>query len=355
MTRPIRVGVAGGNAQRGWAHDAHAPALRRLADYELVAVSARTRTLAEEACAAFGAGRAFDDSLALARDPEVDLVAVTVKAPEHRAIVLAALAAGKHVYCEWPLGRDLAEAEEMAAAVTAASHVAIGLQGLAAPAVREAVRLVREGALGRPQVVRAFSPTAGWGPAAPPFYAYLQDKRNGATLETITGGHTLALVEALVGAYQEVDARNTTRLKTVRVVGTDEQVERTCADHMMVLGVHAGGCVSTVEVVGGAPQRPFALEVVGETGALRVAGAHPGGFQVANLRLETDIPGVRTPEPVAGDLKDAPANVAEVYAQFAADIRAGARTVADFRLAARLTRLLDAVDAASATGRRQRL
>ena len=36
----------------------------------------------------FGAAAAYDDSLALARDPDVDIVAVTVKVPEHRAIVL---------------------------------------------------------------------------------------------------------------------------------------------------------------------------------------------------------------------------------------------------------------------------
>lgn len=357
MTGPIRVGVAGANAQRGWARDAHVAALARLADYQLIAVSARTPALAEEARAAFGAARAFDDSLAMARDPEIDLVAVTVKVPEHRAIVLTALAAGKHVYCEWPLGRDLAEAEEMAAAATAsgASHVAIGLQGLAAPAVRQAARLVREGALGRLQVVRVFSPTAGWGPTAPPFYAYLQDRRNGATLETIAGGHTLAVIEAIVGPYREVDARNSTRLTTVRVTGTDEVVERTCADHMMVLGAHASGCVSTLEVIGGAPPAPFSLEVIGEAGALRITGAHPGGFQVANLRLETDLAAVRAPEPVAPELKGGPANVAEVYAQLARDIRSGERTVADFQRAVRLTRLLDAVDAASATGRRQTL
>ncbi|CAN7534313.1 Gfo/Idh/MocA family oxidoreductase [Phenylobacterium sp. LjRoot219] len=355
MSERIRVGVVGANAQRGWAHDAHVAALAQLLDYELTAVSARDAALAEAARAAFGAERAFGDSLALVRAPEIDLVAVTVKVPEHRAIVLAALAAGKHVYCEWPLGRDLAEAEEMAAAVTAGSHVAIGLQGLAAPAVREAARLVREGALGRPLVARVFSPTAGWGPAAPPHYAYLQDRRNGATLETIAGGHTLAVIEAIVGAYREVDARNSTRLKAVRVSDTGETVERTCADHMLVLGEHASGCVSTLEVIGGVADRPFSLEVVGEAGWLKIAGHQPGGFQVANLTLETSLPDARPLAPVAAELKGPPANVAEAYARLAADIAAEQRSVAGFDHAVRLTRLLHAIDTASSTGRRQRL
>ena len=188
-----RIGIVGGNATRAWAHDAHVPALKKMTDrFVIEAVSARTQELADEANTAFGGNRAFGDSLALVRDPGIDVVAVSVKVPEHRAVVLAALAAGKHIYCEWPLGRDLAEAEEMAAAVPKGAHVMIGTQALSAPAVLHARKLIDEGHLGELQVCRVFSPTAAWGDSAAPHYAYLQDKTNGATLETIAGGHTLA-------------------------------------------------------------------------------------------------------------------------------------------------------------------
>lgn len=353
MTKPIRVGIVGANAERGWARDAHVPALAALPGFELAAVSARSQPLADAARAAFAAGRAFGDSLALVRDPGVDLVAVTVKVPEHREIVLAALAAGKHVYCEWPLGRDLAEAQEMAHAVTPASHVAIGLQALSAPAVRQAAELVAQGAIGAPKTLRVFSPTAGWGAEAPPHYAYLQDRRNGATLETIAGGHTLAAVEAIVGAYTQVDARASILRPTVRIAGSGDVVARTCADHMMLLGVHESGCVSTLEVAGGTPRTPFLLELTGESGWLRITGAHPGGYQVANLSLETSVNGLAAPAPSAPQLEGAPANVAEAYARFAADIAAGARTVPGFEAAVRLARLLDLIEEASRTGERQ--
>ena len=179
----LRIAIAGANAERGWALDAHLPALRALPGFTIEAVSARTQDNAEQAAAAFGARRAFGDTLAMVRDPDVDVVAVTVKVPEHRAIVLASLEAGKHLYCEWPLGRDLSEARDMAdAAAKVGVHAAIGLQGANALAVRDAARLVREGAIGRPLNLRVVSSTAGWGAIAPPFYAYLQDRRNGATL-----------------------------------------------------------------------------------------------------------------------------------------------------------------------------
>jgi predicted dehydrogenase len=356
MTEPLRVGVVGANAYRGWARDAHFPALAKLPQFMLTAVSARTQALADEARATYGAPRAYGDSMALVRASDIDVVAVTVKVPEHRVIVLAALAAGKHVYCEWPLGRDLAEAQEMAAAARPTQHVMVGLQGLSAPAVRHAAKLVREGALGTLKVLRGFSPTAGWGAEAPPYYAYLQHRRNGATLATIAGGHTLAALEAIVGPYVEIDARNSILLEKVRIQGSREIIERTCADHMMILGKHRGGCVSSLEVIGGVPSRPFLLELVGDQGSLRLTGGHAGGYQVGNLKLETSFRSEPPREPVVSDLGVGPAaNLAEAYTRFAVDICSATRTVPDFEVAVRLTKLLDKIDTASRTGVRQTL
>src|SRR5207237_1318083 len=64
---------------------------------------------------AFGVNAVFSDHEQLMTRPDIDVVAVTVKVPHHRELVSAALAAGKAVYCEWPLGRDLDDARAMAA------------------------------------------------------------------------------------------------------------------------------------------------------------------------------------------------------------------------------------------------
>jgi predicted dehydrogenase len=229
----------------------------------------------------------------------------------------------------------------------------IGLQALSSPVIRHAARLVRDGVIGAPKVMRVFGSAAGWGETTSPHYAYLQDKRNGATLESIGGGHTLAPVEALVGPYLEVDARNSTLRRMVRVQGGEELVERTCADHMLVLGLHANGCISTFEVVGGTPDRPALFEIVGETGWLRVVGLSPGTCQIAPLAIEASVPVEPAPSPVAPQLRGPPANVAEIYASLARNLRSGRRELADFDDAVRLTRLLDAIDLASATGQRQ--
>ncbi|GAB3837747.1 hypothetical protein GCM10027610_040400 [Dactylosporangium cerinum] len=56
----------------------------------------------------------FSSAAELARSTEVDLVVVTVKVPQHLELIRPALEAGKTVFSEWPLGADLAQAEELA-------------------------------------------------------------------------------------------------------------------------------------------------------------------------------------------------------------------------------------------------
>lgn len=353
---PIRIGIVGANAERGWALSAHLPSIRCFPDdYVLSAVSARTQELAEMARVAFGAEQAFGDSRELVRSPAVDLVVVTVRVPEHRDLVMAALAAGKHVFCEWPLGRTVEEADEMTAAVPPGSHVMIGLQGLSAPAIRQAQALIRSGALGALRNMCVTSPSVAWGAEAPPFYAYLQDKTNGATLETIPGGHTLAMMEALAGPFTEVDARNSILRKQVRVSGTQDMVERTCADHMLVLGLHESGCVSTLEIAGGSGSTPFSLVLEGEKGWLRLFGGKrvgvPADYQAGALFLETSWSGAMVVNATVPGLQGSSINVSESYARLLSDIRTGARTVPDFALAARLARLIDTIDRASRLGR----
>lgn len=350
---PLGIGIVGANPERGWARDAHLPALRSLPGFTIQAVSARTQAIADAAKASFGAAAAFGDSLALARDPDVDIVSVCVKVPEHRAVVLAALAARKHVYCEWPLGRDTAEAEEMAAAAKAAGvHVAIGLQGANAIGVRHAGTLVRGGAIGDPQSLNMISPTAGWGRVMPEVYAYLQDRTNGATLLSIAGGHSLAAIETVVGPYVEITAIGSALVPHVEISGTGNTIERTGFDHIVIVGRHASGCVSTLELVGGTSSVPLSFALRGSTGSLTIAGGHVGGFQVGPLTVTTEPPSPPQQPPAAPGLEGPSLNLSAMYARLGDDIRNGTWTVPDFTTAVHFHHLLDAIDTSAAEGRR---
>src|SRR5207247_10072281 len=145
----LGVGIIGVSATRGWAATAHIPALRALPNYEIRALSAHSAESARAAGEAFGVSAVFSDHEQLVIQPDIDVVAVTVKVPRHRELVDAALAAGKAVYCEWPLGRDLDDARAMAA--LAAEHgvrTVVGLQGRPAQAIGFIQELLSDGYVG---------------------------------------------------------------------------------------------------------------------------------------------------------------------------------------------------------------
>src|SRR5204862_8027693 len=108
----IRVGIIGANPDRGWAAQAHIPALRSLSDdFEITALSTTRRESADAASKLFGVPIAFDNHQDLVSNPAVDVVAVTVKVPYHLELATAAREAGKAAYCVWPLGNGLNQAE----------------------------------------------------------------------------------------------------------------------------------------------------------------------------------------------------------------------------------------------------
>src|SRR6266568_8945541 len=133
----IRVGIIGANPDRGWAAQAHIPALRMLADdFEITALSTSRRESADAASKRFGVPLAFDNAQDLVDSPDVDVVAITVKVPHHFELASAALGAGKAVYCEWPLGNGLNEADTLATLARKKGVLAVaGLQARSAPSV----------------------------------------------------------------------------------------------------------------------------------------------------------------------------------------------------------------------------
>src|SRR5258708_31302004 len=152
MADKIRVGIVGATVTQGgsgWGANAHVPALKALPDYQLKAVCTSHEDTAKASAAAFGAERAFHRFSDMAAHPDVDLIVVCVRVPGHRELVMAGLQAGKAVLCEWPLGANLAEAQEMAGlARQRALPTIVGLQARSDPAILYARDLVQGGHIG---------------------------------------------------------------------------------------------------------------------------------------------------------------------------------------------------------------
>src|SRR5213594_2049519 len=187
----LGVGIIGVSSSRGWAATAHIPALRALPNYEIRALSASSAEAARAAGETFGVAAWFSDHQQLVARPDIDVVAVTVKVPRHRELVSAALRAGKAVFCEWPLGRDLDDARAMAAlAAGQGVRTAAGLQARQAPAIEFIQELLSDGYAGEVLSTTMVGLSVPGDVVGQP-NAYMLDKTNGANVLTIAVGHSL--------------------------------------------------------------------------------------------------------------------------------------------------------------------
>ncbi|MER8162687.1 Gfo/Idh/MocA family oxidoreductase [Streptomyces sp. NPDC094472] len=350
----VRVGIIGASAQTGWAQVSHVPAIQALDGITLAAVATRREESAREAAAAFGAQAWHTDPLAMIQDPSIDIVTVAVKVPDHRDLVLAALDAGKAVYCEAPLGSSPAETQMLAAAARS-GHSVIGLQGRYNPSVRRAAQIIAEGRIGRPLNARVVSTSYGFGPASASGYEYFEKKESGASLLTITAGHTLDIIEALLGDITEVDARTETLWPHPALLDTGGQASRDVPDHVDILARTTTGAVVTADVIGGVPPEnaDFRFEFRGTDGWLSLTGGSLYGVQGGDLSLASSASFDAPDEPAAPAAAASPAlNVAELYACLVRDAETGNRSALDFAHAQHNTDLVAAVAQAASSGRR---
>ena len=355
IQKEIRVGIVGADAKASWAKMAHVPAIQGLPGLKLAAVATRNEQSAREAAKAFGADRWFSDPFALIRDERIDLITIAVKVPAHRELVLAALDAGKIVYCEAPLGRNLHETEEMARAA-GSLHTAIGLQGRLNPGVRRAAELVASGKIGRPINARIVSSTFGFGPELPSAYDYFNKASSGANLLTITAGHTLDVVEAILGPIVELEAKTEILWPTIKLTDTGVESARETADHAGISGKAQSGAVFRADISGGvsAADARFSLEISGSAGWLSLSSDHPYGFQAGDLKMSSSFAFPAPDEPaVSAGLMGAAINVAEVYSHLVRDVRAGTYSTPGFEHAVHNARLIEAVIRAGERGARQ--
>jgi predicted dehydrogenase len=360
----LGVGIIGVNPAWGWAATAHIPALRALPNYEVRALSAASPEAARAAGEAFGVVPVFSHHDELVAQPDVDIVAVTVKVPHHRELVSAALAAGKAVYCEWPLGRDLDEARAMAAlAADRGVRTVVGLQGRQAPAIEFVQELLRDGYVGEVLSTTMVGVSVPGGVVIQP-NVYMLDGSNGANLLTVAFGHSLDALNHVLGEFADLSAVSAIRRPLITAEQTREQIVKTAPDQIAVIGTLTSGTTASIHVreavAGGIG---FLWEINGTDGTLRitadaalpeifplrVAGARGGGEPV-----QLAVPAALTQKwPTLTSLEGAPAfNVGRAYAAFAADIENGTHTAPDLADGVRRHEVIAAIERSAASGER---
>ena len=360
----LGVGIIGVNPAWGWAATAHIPALRALPMYEIRALSARSPESARAAGEAFGIKAVFQDPEKLVIQPDIDVVAITVKVPHHRELVSAALAAGKAVYCEWPLGRDVDEARAMAAlAAEKRVRTVVGLQARQAPAIEFVRQLLSDGYVGEVLSTTMVGLSVVGGALVQP-NAYMLDKKNGANLLTVAFGHSLDTLNYVLGEFADLSAVSDIRRPLITLEGTGEKIVKTAPDQVAVIGTLTSGATASVhirEAVAGGTG--FLWEINGTDGTLRITAdaALPEifpltvvGAQGRNELAELGVPKALTQKwPTLTSLEGAPAfNVARAYAAFAADFDNGTHTVPDFADAVRRHEVIAAIERSAVSGKR---
>lgn len=363
MADKIRVGVVGAHAGRGWARAVHLPALAAHPEYEVTAVAGTSLESARAAAGAWGAEHAFDDPAELMAHPDVDLVTIAVQLPQRDGLVEAAIAAGKHVYSEWPLAlsADIAERFRELADTAGVRH-AVGLQSRHHPAVRYLRDLVAEGRVGE---VMSTSLTYSLG--SPEIwsqrYAALFDRTKGVNHLAVVGGHSMDMFRYAVGDFAELSATLATRITRVTMEETGELIEVTSPDQIVVNGLLESGAAASVHIMTGGPRGAgFRFEVHGRAGRLVMRSTDDNLVGPEFTLVVTDAQEGPKPlavpdfyRPLLADASPAVRNVYQVYTDLARAIRTGEPAEPDFGTAARMHRVLDAIKLSAATGERQHL
>nr|WP_276598597.1 Gfo/Idh/MocA family oxidoreductase [Nannocystis sp. SCPEA4] len=352
----IRVGIIGASGSSGWALQAHLPALATLPAYQLTAVATTRQASADEAARRFGATHAFDRASALIEHPDVDLVVVSVRAPEHAPLVRAALAARKHVFSEWPLGVSSSETRELAAlAERAGVRTVVGLQRRLAPGVRYLRDLLAQGYVGRLRSATLHIAVPLLGATRPQSYAYTADAANGVNVLATVGAHFLDPVLSAVGEFHTLAAVVARQFDETRILETGEIVPVTAPDQVLISGTLSSGAVLSAHFETGKRNGPILSTVLTGTEGdlvldhdLTLSGARGDDQPLA--RLSTPDSYAWSPR---GALSDDAHQIAQLYAAFARDLAEGTSLAPSFRDAVRLHHLVDTIAEASTTGQRK--
>ena len=364
MADKVRLGLIGASIGGTWSARSHLPAVQSSSDVELTAVCTTRAASAEAARRAWGARLAFDDYRKMIASPEIDAVAIVVRVPSHYAPTSAALEAGKHVYCEWPLGRTTAEAVELAALAKAGGLVtAVGLQARVNPAVMHMRELVEAGFVGEVMAVHVSLLREGV-LSRPSHRTWQRDAELGANTLTIANGHAVDAMRFVVGDFRRLSAVVATQAKQWLDTGTKTLLDVTSPDNVLISGRLASGAVASVHV-GAIPfaGSGYRMEIYGRDGTLVAAGEDSPQLSEVSL-LGAKGGNTLAPMPVperfilaaSGTPPGEAVNVGQMYTLFAQSIRDpairdGERHQPNFETAVDLHRLVDAIKQASDAGR----
>lgn len=296
--RPVSIGMIG----YGGIGRVHAMGYRSLPFHyglpadsvRLVGVATTRPETAQAAAAEIGCDYWTADYRELLARPDVEAVDISVPNHMHAEIVMAAAAAGKHIYCEKPLAMNVAEAKAMVAAVEAAGIITqMTFNFRFFPAILRAQRLVEEGFLGRIFSFRGRYYRASYiDPLKPLTWRQRKAIAGGGALFDI-GSHILDLLYSLLGEFSAVQAAMDTLIPQRPSAAGADDLQPVDVDDIALLHLRtANGVLGLVEVsrMGTGLTNDLQFEIFGEQGAMRFSAVDPSWLEIYDVR-DADKPG----------------------------------------------------------------
>lgn len=186
------------------AWNAVAPTFGDIARPRLVHLGEVNESVARKKAEELGFARASGDWRAVIADPEVDVVSITTPNEFHAEMAIAALDAGKHVWCEKPMATSEADARAMLEGARRSGKVAaLGYNYIQNPAVRHLKALLEGGAIGTVNHVRLEMDEDFMADDTAPF-GWKSDRRSGYGALDDFAVHPLSLLTTLLGPVARV-------------------------------------------------------------------------------------------------------------------------------------------------------
>ena len=232
----------------------------------------------------------------LARD-DIQVIHCCTPNDAHHALLQDALKAGKHIYCDKPLTRTLAEAEEVAALARTTDKVhRMTFNYRFVPALMRAKELVENGFLGEVYQFRAVYLHAGYVDPNRPLTWRLQMAQSGGGAIMDLGAHVFDLVRFLLGEFSEVQAQLKTFIPQRPDPRTGKLGTVDVDDVAIVQATMASGALGVIEAtrLATGTQDDLRLEIHGSRGALAFNLMDPHWLSVYdNTLLEAPLGGAR--------------------------------------------------------------
>ncbi len=249
-TAPLNVAVIG----TGFGASVHLPALKHIDGVETVAVVSRRGERARSAAERHGVPHASTDWRDVINDPQVHAVVIATPPYLHHQMVIAAIEAGKHVLCEKPMARSVAEARDMvklgqqAGVVTMVNH-----EFRYMPIRRRVKELIEEGYIGDPHSVtmNVFRSTLA-DPNERPFGWLMEADKAGGMLGA-SGSHAIDSLRWWLGDIHEVAGITSTMVKKRRLPDSSGMAGVDADDNFAFLLRFANEAIGSVHFSATAP------------------------------------------------------------------------------------------------------